>query len=131
MAREAQFVARILIIDDDDQIRRMLCQALEQAGYEAVEARDGQEGLEHFRATPIDLIITDILMPGKEGLETIMELRRAVPGIKIIAISGGGQTGNMTFLEVARYLGAQRALQKPFELRELLNAVREVLESQD
>ncbi|HEY7492027.1 MAG TPA: response regulator [Candidatus Tectomicrobia bacterium] len=124
-------MARILIIDDDDQIRRMLCQALEQAGYEAVEARDGQEGLEHFRATPIDLIITDILMPGKEGLETIMELRRAVPGIKIIAISGGGQTGNMTFLEVARYLGAQRALQKPFELRELLNAVREVLESQD
>jgi DNA-binding response OmpR family regulator len=130
MAREIQFVARILIIDDDNQLRHMLCQVLEQAGYETVEARDGQEGLEHYRATPTDLIITDILMPGKEGLETIMELRRAVPGIKIIAISGGGQTGNMTFLEVARYLGAQRALQKPFELRELLNAVREVLESQ-
>ena len=123
-------MARILIIDDDDQLRHMLCQALEQAGYETVEARDGEEGLEHYRATPTDLIITDILMPGKEGLETIMELRREVPGIKIIAISGGGQTGNMTFLEVARYLGAQRALQKPFELRELLNAVREVLESQ-
>jgi DNA-binding response OmpR family regulator len=59
-----------------------------------------------------------------------MELRRAIPGVKIIAISGGGQTGNMTFLEVARFLGAQRALQKPFELRELLKAVREVLESQ-
>jgi len=123
-------VARILIIDDDDQLRHMLCQALEQAGYETVEARDGEEGLEHYRATPTDLIITDILMPGREGLETIMELRRADPGIKIIAISGGGQTGNMTFLEVARYLGAQRAFQKPFELRELLNAVREVLESQ-
>ena len=130
MARETQFVARILIIDDDDPLRHMLCQALEQAGYETVEARDGQEGLEHFRATPADLIITDILMPGKEGLETIMELRRAIPGVKIIAISGGGQTGNMTFLEVARYLGAQRALQKPFELRELLKAVHEVLESQ-
>lgn len=123
-------MARILIIDDDDQLRHMLCQALEQAGYETVEARDGEEGLEHYRATPTDLIITDILMPGREGLETIMELRRADPGIKIIAISGGGQTGNMTFLEVARYLGAQRAFQKPFELRELLNAVREVLESQ-
>ena len=123
-------MARILIIDDDDQLRHMLCQALEQAGYETVEARDGEEGLEHYRATPTDLIITDILMPGREGLETIMELRREVPGVKIIAISGGGQTGNMTFLEVARYLGAQRALQKPFELRELLNAVREVLESQ-
>jgi DNA-binding response OmpR family regulator len=130
MTRETPFVARILIIDDDDQVRHMLCQALEQAGYETVEARDGQEGLEHFRATPTDLIITDILMPGKEGLETIMELRRAVPGVKIIAISGGGQTGNMTFLDVARYLGAQRAFQKPFELRALLNAVREVLESQ-
>jgi DNA-binding response OmpR family regulator len=123
-------VARILIIDDDDQLRHMLCQALEQAGYEAVEARDGQEGLEQYRAAPTDLIITDILMPGKEGLETIMELRREVPEVKIIAISGGGQTGNMTFLEVARYLGAQRAFQKPFELRELLSAVREVLESQ-
>ena len=123
-------MARILIIDDDDQLRHMLCQALGQAGYETVEARDGEEGLEHYRATPTDLIITDILMPGREGLETIMELRRADPGIKIIAISGGGQTGNMTFLEVARYLGAQRAFQKPFELRELLNAVREVLESQ-
>ena len=121
---------RILIIDDDDQLRHMLCQALEQAGYETVEARDGEEGLARYRAAPTDLIITDILMPGKEGLETIMELRREVPGVKIIAISGGGQTGNMTFLEVARYLGAQRALQKPFELRELLDAIREVLESQ-
>jgi DNA-binding response OmpR family regulator len=130
MVREIQFVARILIIDDDDQLRHMLCQVLEQAGYETVEARDGQEGLERFRTAPTDLIITDILMPGKEGLETIMELRRAVPGIKIIAISGGGQTGNMTFLEVARYLGAYRAFQKPFALRELLNAVREALAGQ-
>jgi two-component system chemotaxis response regulator CheY len=131
MARETQFLVRILIIDDDDQLRHLLGQALEQAGYETVEARDGQEGLEHYRVTPIDLIVTDILMPGKEGLETILELRHEAPGAKIIAISGGGQIGNMTFLEVARYLGAQRALQKPFALCELLNAVREVLESQD
>ena len=124
-------MARILVIDDEDQPRRMLREALEQAGYEVVEARDGQEGLQRYHAAPTDLIITDILMPGKEGLETIMEFRRAVPGIKIIAFSGGGQMGNLTFLEVARRLGARRTFQKPFDLREILEAVREVLESQD
>ena len=124
-------MASILVIDDEEQPRRMLRQALERAGYEVVEARDGQEGLQRYRTAPTDLIITDILMPGKEGLETIMEFRREVPGVKMIAISGGGQTGNLTFLEVARRLGARRTFQKPFELRELLEAVREVLESQD
>ena len=95
-----------------------------------VEARDGQEGLEHYRAAPTDLIIADILMPGKEGLETTMELRREAPGIRIIAISGGGQMGDLTFLEVARRMGARRVLQKPFELREMLEAVHDVLESE-
>jgi DNA-binding response OmpR family regulator len=108
----------------------MLRQALDRVGYEVVEARDGQEGLEHYRAAPIDLIITDILMPGKEGLETIVELQREAPGIRIIAISGGGQMGDLTFLDVARRLGARRVLQKPFELREMLAAVHEVLESE-
>lgn len=122
---------RILVIDDEDQPRRILREVLEQAGYEVVEARDGQEGLQRYHAAPTDLIITDILMPGKEGLETIMEFRREVPGIKIIAISGGGQMGNLTFLDVARRLGARYTFQKPFELRAILEAVREALESQD
>jgi DNA-binding response OmpR family regulator len=121
-------VARILIIDDEDQPRRMLQQVLIRAGYEVIEARDGNQGLQLFRASPTDLIITDILMPEKEGLETIIDLRREFPAIKIIAISGGGRTGNLNFLEVAKRLGAQRTLQKPFELQEMIAAVRELLQ---
>jgi CheY-like chemotaxis protein len=121
-------VARILIIDDEDQPRRMLQQVLIRVGYEVVEARDGNEGLQLFRASPTDLIITDILMPEKEGLETIIDLRREFPAVKIIAISGGGRTGNLNFLEVAKRLGAQRTLQKPFELQEMIAAVRELLQ---
>jgi DNA-binding response OmpR family regulator len=122
-------VARILIIDDEDQPRRMLQQVLIRAGYEVVEARDGNQGLQLFRVSQTDLIITDILMPEKEGLETIIDLRREFPAVKIIAISGGGRTGNLNFLEVAKRLGAQRTLQKPFELQEMLIAVRELLQT--
>ena len=121
-------MARILIIDDEDQPRRMLQQVLIRAGYEVIEARDGNQGLQLFRASPTDLIITDILMPEKEGLETIIDLRREFPAVKIIAISGGGRTGNLNFLEVAKRLGAQRTLQKPFELQEMIAAVRELLQ---
>jgi CheY-like chemotaxis protein len=121
-------VARILIIDDEDQPRRMLQQVLIRVGYDVVEARDGNEGLQLFRASPTDLIITDILMPEKEGLETIIDLRREFPAVKIIAISGGGRTGNLNFLEVAKRLGAQRTLQKPFELQEMIAAVRDLLQ---
>jgi two-component system chemotaxis response regulator CheY len=122
-------VARILIIDDEDQPRRMLQQVLIRAGYEVVEARDGNQGLQLFRVSQTDLIITDILMPEKEGLETIIDLRREFPAVKIIAISGGGRTGNLNFLEVAKRLGAQRTLQKPFELQEMLAAVRDLLQT--
>lgn len=120
-------MARILIIDDEDQARRMLCQVLDRAGYDVIEARDGVEGLQRFRETPTDLVITDILMPEKEGLETIMDFRREFPETKIIAMSDGGRTGNLNFLEVARRLGAQRTLQKPFGLQEMLKAVHELL----
>ena len=122
-------MACILIIDDEDQPRRMLQQVLIRAGYDVVEARDGNQGLQLFRTSPTDLIITDILMPEKEGLETIIDLRREFPAVKIIAISGGGRTGNLNFLEVAKRLGAQRTLQKPFELQEMLAAVRDLLQT--
>jgi YesN/AraC family two-component response regulator len=114
--QEKPIVACILIIDDEAQPRRMLQQALTWAGYEVVEARDGNEGLQGFRATPTDIIITDILMPEKEGLETIIDLWREFPRVKIIAMSGGGRTGNLNFLDVARRLGAQHTLEKPFDL---------------
>ena len=121
-------MVRILIIDDEDQPRRMLQQVLTRAGYEVIEARNGNEGLQYFRARPTELIITDILMPEKEGLETIIDIRREFPAVKIIAISGGGRTGNLNFLEVAKRLGAQHTLQKPFELQEMLGAVRNLLQ---
>lgn len=123
-------MARILIIDDEDQPRRMLLQALRRAGYEVTEARHGSEGLQRFREAPADLVITDILMPEKEGLETIMDLRREFPAVKIIAVSGGGRTGNLNFLDIARRLGAQRTLQKPFGLRHMLATVHELLQEQ-
>lgn len=121
-------MARILIIDDEDQSRNMLSQALTRAGYEVSTARDGSEGIELFRTVMADLIITDILMPGKEGLETIMELRRGFPAVKIIAMSGGGRSGNLNFLDIAERLGAQGVLQKPFHLQEVLQLVQEMLQ---
>lgn len=121
-------MARILIIDDEDLSRNMLSQALTRAGYDVSTACDGTEGIELFRSVLADLIITDILMPGKEGLETIMELRRDFPDVKIIAMSGGGRTGNLNFLDIAERLGAQRTLQKPFHLQDVLQLVQEVLQ---
>ena len=119
---------QILVIDDDNQTRRMLRQVLERAGYEVIEARTGREGVQHYCTTPTDLIITDILMPGRDGIEAIFELRRQDAGVKIIAMSGGGYLGQFTFQDIAARLGTRRTFEKPFVLRALLDAVREVLE---
>jgi DNA-binding response OmpR family regulator len=121
-------VARILIIDDQDSLRTMLRLVLERAHYDVVEACDGQEGLQSLDTAAYDLIITDILMPGAKGPEVITELRRQAPTSKIIAMSGGGQTGNMNLLELATALGACRVLRKPFDLHELLAVVKEELD---
>jgi CheY-like chemotaxis protein len=120
-------MARILVIDDDRQARNVLKQILSRAGYDVVEAQDGAEGVRLFQATPADLVITDILMPEKEGLETIQELRQSAPQVKIIAISGGGEKGNLNFLRIAEKLGAQQTIQKPFSRQTLLDAVAQVL----
>jgi DNA-binding response OmpR family regulator len=119
----------ILIIEDDDQVRSMLRGALEREGYLVEEAGDGRQGLIRYRAVPTDLVITNILMPEQEGLETIRALRQEFPAVKIIAISGGGQRGTLDFLVIAQRLGAQRTLRKPFDLHELRHTVRELLQS--
>jgi DNA-binding response OmpR family regulator len=124
-------VPRIVVIDDEEALRRMLRLALERAGYEVVEARDGNEGLRLCHLAPPDLLITDLLMPDKEGLETIMDLRRDFPQVKIIAVSGGGHSGGLNFLAIARRLGAQRTLAKPFQLPELLATVKELLQESE
>ena len=124
-------MTRILLIDDDALARDMLRQMLERAGYDVVEAASGREGLQHYQATAIDLIITDILMPDQDGLETILELRRLAPEAKIIAISGGGQSGLLDLLPIAAKLGAQWTLRKPLRRLELLEAIRQLVPHQD
>ena len=119
---------RILLVDDDEQFRSMLSESLRRAGYEVTEARDGSEGIRLYRDHPTDLIITDLIMPEKEGLETIQEYRMDYPEAKIIAISGGSRNASFDYLKMAKALGAQRVVAKPFPRQEILDAVTQVLE---
>ncbi|HDP99280.1 MAG TPA: response regulator [bacterium] len=118
---------RILIIDDDDQFREMLCAMLEKEGFQVEEAADGDIGIELQRKRPFDLILTDIIMPNKEGIGTIIDLRHDFPDVKIIAISGGGRIVPNNYLDVAEKLGAHRTLSKPFERKELISVIRELI----
>ena len=120
----------VLVVDDEDQIRQLIRETLEQAGYEVQEARDGKEGLEQYRLRPADLVIMDILMPDQDGLESIMTLRREFPTSRVIAITGGSDMiGILNFLDVAKMLGARRTLQKPFEMKTLLDAAADELKA--
>ena len=118
---------RILIIEDEVNVRKLTRQMLELEGFEVLEAGDGDSGLRTFKENEVDLIITDIIMPGKEGIETILELRRDNPGVKIIAMSGGGRMGPDGYLELARKFGANHTFSKPFDRQELVEAVKELL----
>ncbi len=121
---------RVLVVDDEAQVRDLLRTTLEQAGYEVLEARTGREALQHYRDSPTDLVIMDILMPDKDGLESIMELRADYPDAKVIAITGGStKVSTMDFLDIAKMMGAKRTLHKPFQLKELLEAVEAELKS--
>jgi len=124
-------MARILLIDDDADFCGLLQEIFAHAGYEVVVAHTGREGVACYEAASFDLVITDILMPEQEGLETIIALQRINPQVKIIALSGGGQTGQMHFLYVAAALGAQRTLRKPLTRQELLEVVRELTHDAD
>jgi DNA-binding response OmpR family regulator len=117
---------RILVVDDDFQMREMLGVILERKGYDVKTASDGKAAMQLQSKKPFDIVITDIIMPEKEGLETISDLRSGYPQLKIIAISGGGRHRPEGFLELARQLGADRVLAKPFGSWEILGAVREL-----
>jgi two-component system, chemotaxis family, chemotaxis protein CheY len=120
-------MSRILLIDDDDLVRTMVEKVLTLMGHTVIEARDGREGLERFEDSKAELVITDIVMPEKEGTEVIMELLKLEPTLKIIAISGGGRRSSFDYLRVARHLGAVIVLGKPFSTEALLAAVKESL----
>ena len=120
-------MASILVIDDNLDLARAVVKRLERSGHSAVMAVDGNAGLALFRSQRIDLILTDILMPEKEGLETIRELRKESPDVPIIAMSGGGYATGTDYLRLAMKFGANASLQKPFEQHELVALVTELL----
>ncbi len=121
-------MARILLADDDTRVREAVAMILEDAGHEVLQALDGDHALKTFRAKPVDLVVCDLFMPGKDGLETIQELRKLAPGVKIIAMSGSGFNGAVDMLRTALHLGAIEVLGKPMRRKDLLAAVDRLLE---
>lgn len=117
------------MIEDDDDFRKMLKVMLRQAGYEVFEASNGKEGMIVYDSQEIDLVITDIFMPEKEGVQTVMELRDKNPAVKIIAISGGGSRDKLEYLESVKDIGVQKTFTKPFVSRDFLAGIRDLLES--
>jgi len=122
-------MATILLVDDDEQFRTMLNEVLQRAGYDVRQAQDGNDALRQYRASPADVVITDLIMPEKEGLETIRALRAFDPAVKIIAMSGGGRLSAADYLVIAQRFKAQRVLAKPFPHHELLTMLKELLEA--
>lgn len=120
-------MADILIIDDDDVFRDVLASALEHSGHVVRQATNGVEGLQKFHQQPAELVITDIVMPEKEGLDTIRDLRREFPHARIIAMSGGLAHDPRLYLHMAEKFGAQAVLAKPFALADLKKVVDEAL----
>ena len=116
-------MANILLIDDDEAVRTMLCRTLVHFGHDVVEARDGREGLRLFEEKIPDLVITDIVMPETEGIGVLMELRKRKPPVKVIAISGGGRQSAADYLHIAKLMGASVVLAKPFSASQLVNAI--------
>ena len=124
-------MGRILLIEDDDAIRQLLMENLARDGHAVTTAGNGREGVERFRPGAYDLVITDLVMPEKEGIEVVQDLRARDPGLKVLAMSGGGHFGAAeTYLRLASLLGAGRVLAKPFTPAQFLAAVKEALKEE-
>ncbi len=120
-------MAKILVIDDDMVIRDLIVEILEENGFEVLNAPDGRRGVEAFLSEHPDLVITDIMMPHKDGIETIMDIHRSEPRAKIMAISGAGGRMSFDVLKVALKLGACDAMKKPFKATDLIAHVHQIL----
>ncbi|HEY8227463.1 MAG TPA: response regulator [Pyrinomonadaceae bacterium] len=120
-------MAKILLVEDDDEVRDVLKTLLRDEGHEVFEAADGNAAMEEFVRVPADLVILDIVLPDKEGLETIIDLRRTYPNVKIMAMSGGGRTSPQDYLDMAKRLGAVEVIAKPFTIDDFLKCVNLVL----
>jgi DNA-binding response OmpR family regulator len=120
---------RILLVDDNTQIRASLSKLLVCAGYDVSDASNGRDALRKLASEPVDLVVTDLVMPEMEGIETIFSIRRQKPKLPIIAMSGGGVGDAKTYLAVALKAGVGRAFAKPFENSEFLSAIKELLDA--
>jgi CheY-like chemotaxis protein len=120
-------MSHILVVEDSEDLRYIIKSILKKAGHRVSEACDGSEVSQCLAGDPIDLVVTDILMPEQEGIQTIVQIRRSNPNIKIIGMSGGGKGGAEHYLEMAREFGAHATMQKPFKKAQLLELVDELL----
>lgn len=118
---------QILIIEDDQYVQNMLKQTFERAGYAVVLASNGREGLQRYKERPFHVVITDIIMPEMEGIETISALKKTNSEVKVIAISGGGRNNPDDYLYMAEKIGAARIFAKPVDRSALLDAVDELV----
>ena len=119
---------KVIVIDDDPAVRSVIVAAFERVGCETRWAIDGRSGVRLYNAEPAHLVVTDIVMPNQEGIETIMQLKRRERPPQVIAISGGGRKGGQDFLTWASHLGADATLPKPFRTSELIEVARSLLE---
>jgi CheY-like chemotaxis protein len=121
-------IISVMVVDDDEPVRDILCENLTDLGFDVVFARDGAEALEMVeQGRRPQVVITDIIMPKREGLDVIMEIRRKYPEMRLIAISGGGRTKSQDFLQLARKLGADAVMPKPLDIDALEKKVRELV----
>ena len=120
-------MARVLVVDDDGMIRDVVRRVLERAGHEVIEAAEGSEGLRKLKESTVDLMIVDVMMPKKGGIETLMELRKSQPGIKTIVITGKVDTDSASFKNLVHAFGVSRVFPKPFDLNELSSTVENLL----
>lgn len=123
--RDLEAGPTVLVIDDDEAVRSSLEMLLEAYDYEVVLARDGRQGVTAFRASAPDIVLVDLMMPVQDGIETIVQIRREWPDAYIVAMSGGARIGSWDGLAAARELGADHAIEKPFEADDLLAILRE------
>ena len=120
--------ATVLVVEDDALVRQAVEILLKDHGFRVVTAVDGIDGLRKFREVVPDVVLTDIIMPNKEGIALTMELRRERPEARIIVMSGGGRMGNSDYVTIATNLGADIGLRKPFDDEQLISAVRALLD---
>ncbi len=120
-------MAGILVVEDDDDLRIMLKESLERRKHKITEASNGREALNKFKPSITDLVITDLLMPEQDGIGLILELRKIKPGIKVVAISGGGKIGPSNYLDMAKALGADAVFPKPFNLMQFIEEIEKLI----